>query len=548
MPTIAESASGASYSSGTARSPLVLAAAALGSTGYSQSVGDASIAVALPLGGLADFGVWDATGVDPAVSCLLASTAGAPNGRAFVAAAAPTSYTTALGVLWNGAVNFAVRASWNGSAQTALTGLQPEAVNLGNLLPADAADYRGRLAYTGQLHDAVVTRSQERALTGVWAGKMVNAPGATVGTYAMWPLDVSVAPCTVGDLVHGSVWVALPRAGASWTAGLHFFDASLNPVGTWSMTAYATHPGGYAWQQSTVDATVPAGAAFVAVVPHVVAAAAGDGEVAYADCHRITSGLPAVSLAPRPFQPARQQNVTVRANRVNLVSNPSFAVDTYGYWSSGGTSPSFTQDPTVGRALPGAAKLVATYAAGTAWPQIGTRADSYGSQRGLARLTPGGLYTASGWVLLGPGCPRVVLSAQFDANTYIVGGDTNSALADPANLYNGWVRVFNTFTVPLSSSGNTSLIFGVDSSVWDGSIPTITYWLDDVMVEAGSVLGDFFDASVASPDYMWQGAAYQSPSHYYRDNRSLQYRLSDVVGGCVPLGVPYQLLYAQPES
>lgn len=549
MPTTNDSASGASYSSGSAaaltRNPGVLSA-----SGASLSDGDATTAVSLPLGAMSDFGVWDPTGVDPAISCLLATGAGAPNARAYAAATAPAAYTTALGVLWNGAVNTALRATWNSSIATAITDGQIEVANVGNLLPVDAADYRGRLCYTKQLHDAVVSRSQDRPLTGAWCGKLVNSSSdpVTVTTYAMWPLDVAMAPCVPGDLVHGSVYVALPRAGAQWTAGLHFYDSSRNPIGTWSMTAYATHPGGYAYQQSTADATAPAGTAYVAVAPHIVAAAANDGEVAYADCHRVTSGIPALSVAPSPFTPARQQTVTVRSNRTNLAANPSLATGTYGYWATGGTSPSFTWDSTVGRALPGAAKLVATYSGGTTFPQIGTRDDAFASQRGLPRLAPGGVYTASAWIQLGAGCPPVVITAQIDGSIFISGTDTSAALSRPELQDSGWLRVYLTFTVPDTSSGNTSIITSTRQSTWTGTYPTVTYWQDDLLVERTPLLLDYFDGGEASPDYLWEGTANQSPSHYYRDFRALQYRLNGLVAQAVPLGVPYQILYAQPDS
>jgi hypothetical protein len=552
MPTINDSASGASYSQGSAAGTVLRTPQSISAAGSSQSGGDANPALIDPLGAMADFAIFDPTDVDPAVSCLLSVAAGVPNGRAYTAATAPATYTTALGTLWNGAANAAQRAVWSGSTTTAITGAQIEAVNNANLLPADAADYRARLCYTGQLHDAVISRSQDRALVGSWAGKLVNASSdpVTVSTYAMWPTDLSMVPAVAGQLYHGSVYVALPRTGAQWTAGLHFFDSNRNAIGTWSMTAYATHPGGYTWQQSTADAVAPTNTAYAAVCPHIVAAGVNDGEVAYADVHRVTAGIPSLSIGPSAFTPARQQNITVRANRVNLVANPSFASTTNGYWATGGTSPTFVWDGAVGRALPGAGKLTATWSSGSTVPQIGTRDDvfTYTAGRGLARLTPGKTYTSSLWVLLGAGCPPVVITAQIDSNTYISGSSTLTALANPANVNNGFIRLSVTYPVPLTSSGNVSVIAQIPSSEWVSGVGTVSFWVDDELTEEGTVLGDYFDASLPSPDYLWEGAAYASPSHYYRDYRALNYRLNGLVSQAVPAGVPYQLLYAQPTT
>lgn len=550
MPVNPITASGASFSAGTAAGPALLTPGALSAFGGAQSAGAARIALALPVGALSDFAIFDPTGVDGAVSCLLAVSAGATNARAFAAATAPMTYTTALGTLWNGAVNGAVRAVWSGLNVAPITDVQFEAVGNDNLLPPDAADYRSKLVYTGVLHDAVVTRSQDRALTGTWAGKLVNASTdpVTVTTYTSWPTTAAMCPVTVGDLVRGSVFVALPRNGAQWTAGILFFDATYTQIGTFASTAYSTHPGGYAWQQSTASATAPAGAVYAAVTPQIVAAAVNDGEIAYADCHRISTGLPAIGIKPTAFTPARQQNITVKANRVNYVSNPSFATGITGWYATGGASPTFVQDPSVGRALPGAAKLTATWSGGSIWPQIGTQGNLYGSGRGAALLKPGHTYTCSGWVLLGALCPPVTITAQIDTNLYISGNTTTQALADPANLDDGWVRVSVVVTIPPEHSGNLSVIFAVPQSEWVSGVGTISYWVDDVLVEEGALLQPYFDASLPSPDYLWQGAPYASPSHYYRDYRALQYRLSSLLAQSVPMGVPYQLLYAQPDT
>jgi hypothetical protein len=549
MPTINDSASGASYSHGAA-SVLTANPALLSAAGASESRGSAFIAGVLPPGGATDFGIWDPTGVDPAVSCMFAVTAGVPDGRAFIAASAPTSYTTALGTLWPGAVNAAVRATWPGATPTALTAAQFEALNNANLLSADAADYRTQLVYNRNttlvmgvtVYDADIERSSERALTGTWAGKLTN--DGALSPYSMLPSHLAMIPAAVGAQLTGSVYVALPRTGAQWSAVLWFYDSSFTVIGSGYVGAAVTHPGGYSWQQGAVTATAPSGTAWAAVVPQITPAAAGDGEVAYADCHRITCNNPAARLAPAAFQSARQQNITVHANRVNQVLNPSFAADTWGWYMLGGTTGStFTQDPAVGHALPGASRVHAVYAPGAPAPGTGTAGAPL---PGVAWLRPGGTYTMSVWVMprQGIGMPPVNLFAGMGSNIQVLG---NSTATTPI-VEDGWYRLWVTFTLPQASNGFVSVWLYMNQADWVAFAGTVDWWVDDAMIEQSATLNDYFDGSEASPDYVWEGTANRSRTHYYRDFRSLQYRLNGLVASSVPLGVPYQLLYAQPDS
>lgn len=550
MPTINDSASGASYSSGSAAAAVGYPGN-LSAYGASQSSGDANATTSLPNAALSDFGIWDNTGVDPAISCLLATTPGAPDSRAYAAAYAPVDYVTALGTLWHGAAFAALRATWNSTGQSAISAAQFEPNTAGtNLLGPDAADYRGKLVYQRArptvggtpVWDAIVSRSQDHPLTGKWSGKLVNDGAAA--WYSMDPLAPALVPASAGKSYTGSVWVALPRAGATWTAGLHFYDSSgIGLIGTWQYTAYATHPGGNAYQPSTATAVAPAGTAYVAVVPHIQAAAIGDGEIAYVDCHRVTCSSLSTVLTPSAYSPARRQNITVRANRVNYVLNPSFATDTYGWWiNGGGAGTALTQDPTVGHAAPGAGKVSCVYTPGSSNPQMGT------SSVGTALLTPGLTYTLSAHVLHDPTAFPLRIFAVIGGGgpdqQYILGNDTTQVLPDAA----GWYRLWVTVTVPVTTNGVTSLMVTMRSADWTAYAGNTNFWVDDALAEPSPLLGDYFDGSQPSPDYMWEATPNRSRSHYYRDFRSLQYRLSGLVSGAVPMGVPYQLSYAQPDS
>lgn len=546
MPTLADSASGASHSAGDAAGTTLLTPGALSARGASQSAGDAADSVALPVGGLSDFGIFDAGGVDPAISCLMALATGVPDSRAYVAATTPVTYTTALGTLWHGAASAAVRVTWNTTGATAITGAQQESVNLDNLLPVDAADYRSALVYRRHaifsgitIYDAAVERSRDKPLTGAWSGKLTNSGGLT--PYSMQPNTAGMAACAAGQMLIGSVQVALARPGAQWSAAVGFYDSSFNQIGAWhTAAAPSTHPGGYAYQQSTVFATAPGGSAWVAVVPQITPAAIGDGEVAYVDCHRITRTNLASVLAPAAFTPARQQQITVHANRINQIYNPSFDADAVGWYFQGGAAgTTLTSDSGAGRSRPGAGRMHAVYGAATLAPGMGNTIEP----PGMALLKPGRTYTASAYVLPQSGIPPVYLYATF-GTAVVVGGSTASVPRSD----NGFHRLSVTFTIPESVSGEVGLWIYLNQSDWDAHAANVDWWVDDVLVEEGTAAGDYFDGAESSPDYVWEGAPSRSRSHYYRDYRALQYRLSALVAQAVPLGVSYQLLYAQPDS
>lgn len=545
MSTVNDSASGSSQSSGSA-TLLLHVPGNLSAYGSSQSGGDAQVLTYLPVGGLVDIGIWGVGGADPAMTRFLAGADTSTNGRGFIAASPPSSYITALGQLWPTAVYAAVRGTWtNTNAGAALTDVQVEAANLWNLLPVDAADYRSKLVYQTASGDAAVARVSGSALSGSWCGQMTNT--GTNAWYTAGVTEQSVAVCAPGQVICGSVYLALPRAGATWTAGLSFYDSSYNLLGgTWEYTAYSTHPGSGAWQQSVAVYVAPSSAAYVAVVPHVEANAIGDGEIALMDCHRITSVSPALSMAPSTFSPARQQIITVHANRINQVLNPSFATNTTGWsFTGGGSGTAISQDSTEGVVAPGALKIVAPYTSSTTAPAV-VSVNAIGT-RGIALLKPGSTYTCSAYVQAAVGQPVIHLQAVVDGVAY-PGTTTVTALEDTSNIVGAFVRLAVTLTLPAGGSGALQLQLLVAQGDWVARAASVTFEVDDVLVEKSPLVHDYFDGAVPSPDYLWEGTPYLSRSHYYRDYRNLQFRLGALVQQSLPLERSYQLLYAQPAT
>lgn len=549
------SATGASASAGEADlaavSPGILTA-----SGASASAGRAAIATQLPVGSVCDLAIWPAALPDPAMS--LVEAVGTPDGtgRAYLSASAPTAYTTSIGQLWNAAAYVAATGTWQettpvNTATKAITDVQIEKGPPGNLLAPDAADYRDRMLYTqgsttvGSVTtwDALPTRVQGNAQSGTWCGQLANTGG--LSPYSMQPLPGAMVAVVVGASYRGAVSISLARANAAWYAQILWYDASYNLLSTTVGTAM-THPGSLAYQQGVARGTAPSSAAWAAVVPAITPAATGDGELAWVDCHRIWSLSPALTSAPKAFTPARSQTLTLRANRVNYAFNPSFTQDIVGWWGLGGTGSTVaTWDSTVGHQAPGALKIAATYGVGSAVPQCGSFAFNPGHTYAIAIGRTGGTYTLSTYVLPTAGSPTIRMYAVIGGGQglYVPGTTTATVVPDTQ----GWYRLSATVTIPQSMSGSMAVLLNVSAGDWAAYGQNLTWWVDDVLVEPSPLLGTYFDATLPSPDYVWESTPLRSRSHYYQNFRFLQYRLDALLADALPAGVAHQVLYAQPD-
>jgi hypothetical protein len=87
-----------------------------------------------------------------------------------------------------------------------------------------------------------------------------------------------------------------------------------------------------------------------------------------------------------------------------------------------------------------------------------------------------------------------------------------------------------------------SNIFGAAQST---ALETCEYLVDEILVSEGVTLYDFFDGDIPSPDYLWEGARYDSRSFYFQNARTAQERLERIIGGYVPFGTPIEIDYSQ---
>lgn len=541
----------------------------LTASGAALSSGSVTATTKLPSGGLTDFGLWAIGQPDSAMTRDMSHHSGADTSAAlgWLTASAPATYAPGGTALWNRAAYAGVGVKWTSLANAerhSFDNVQMEHVPSGNRLSWDATSWEGRRCYIGTagLTHSSVTASSDTALSGSRSGKITYS-GATAGTWGYWinpTAPLGMAPCTPGEVLNGSVSLNMQRA-AWWSAGLQFYDSALNQLGTWYSTTYQQHPGGGGWDTSYVySITAPASTAWAAVVPHIsinstpaaTDAIAPIGEIAYCDMHRIWGRPYSLSNTPTPYVAPRKLTITVRANRVNLVNNPGFDTDLFGWGAVGNGSAPFPNswDGTTGRSKPGALKYSLPANPSTYHPESFAGPGllfSWGSSNiGGFGWKTNTTYTSSLYVKLGVGCPAVrITTSGYTPTAGVL--NTDDALAHHPELIEGdWIRLWATFTTNSQDDGLLGFVAGMDATTLPDA--GAAYWIDDVLNEEGDQLLPYFDGGSPGSDYLWAGTAGRSSSHYYRGFRSSAYRLNDIVRTAAPHGTQFTLLYAQPPE
>lgn len=560
----------AGSATGFAPSPSIISerVESLTATGSAHASGTAAVLRKLPSGGVTDFGLWIAGQPDTAMSRDLTHSSGTDTSasRGWLTATAPTTYGPAGAPLWNKAVYAGIGIKWTGLAngeRHSFGSIQLEPFSNGNRLSWDATSWEGRRCYTGQasVTYSTVTTSSDKALSGTQSGKITytGAPAGTSG-YTINPTrPLGMTAVIPYEVIEASVSLNMQRA-AWWTGAVKFYDAAFNPLPT-QFGVYQQHPGGGAWDTCNVyTVNVPFNAAWAAVVPVIsinstptaTDSIAPAGEVAYCDLHRIWNHPTLVKGNPTPYTTPRKLTINIRANRVNLVNNPGFDADIWGWGAVGyGTVPSpVTWDSTTGHTKLGALKYTIPPSPGLYALGIITGAtlltDWSVTEVGGFGWKPSTTYTSSVYVKPGPGCPNLTLTPG--PYTPIAGvTDTSDAMENHPELIDGdWIRLWATFTTDSSDDGLVALQLQMNSS--DIPASGATFWADDAVSESGSQLLSYFDGGTAGADYLWAGTAGRSSSHYYRGFRSNSYRLNDIVRSALPHGTQFTLLYAQPPE
>lgn len=268
---------------------------------------------------------------------------------------------------------------------------------------------------------------------------------------------------------------------------------------------------------------------------------------------------------PTAFVPPRQIETIVKANRQNFVPNPSFDIDLTG-WSAVGSGV-LSQD---GSTSVGSIITIddLTEQSGQASMNVATTNNTGdGAQITIPNLIAGDTYIVSAYVQAGTSVTDIDM-AIANAATSVTHGNSGTGYGGPppygGGFYGGnpppssgpsiygagsygaalygigsasnplatgtWFRIFTTFQPTDSSAVLTFTCVATAAT---------QFWIDAVMVEAGQVLGFYFDGSFGENNYYWGGATGLSQSYFYDQFFVKGQAVTNVLAHHTPYGISY---------
>lgn len=382
---------------------------------------------------------------------------------------------------------------------------------------------------------------------GVITGPVQQPPGASTGDVgsggwyhlitAIGAGDMTVQTHPAGTLTDNRTYSIPVVGGLDYTLsvysrafdtvrsvqlGVEWFDKNGTSLGavTWG-TATANLTG--AWTRHTYTVAAPANALFMRASIRVASAAAGN---------RIALGGFQVeqNATARDYQGARSVRIKFTAERVNMLPNASAEVNTTGWTATNNT---LTRSTTQKRDGAASFQLVAT-AGGNMSIQSTTGT-------GGMPVLPSRFYTFSGYLFKAAGTIR---QFRVDVTWYTAAGAVIGAAVQGvpvAQVLGAWTRA----SVTASSPANAAFAAVTYTVLAAGAAET--QWIDSLLGEFGTVVGEFFDGTSYSNEgeYMWGATPGNSPSYYYSRRLIKNFRLNQRLPEFLPAGAAWALLYAE---
>ncbi|MEW1675572.1 hypothetical protein ACJ6WD_10975 [Streptomyces sp. VTCC 41912] len=532
--------------------PVVITGSAASSTS-----GTGAITTLRPAGGFADLGIANPSCPDPAMSWIAGSEAltavTSTWQRTSLTATSPIDYNRGeAGTLWNGATYASVGLRWDSlpaSSSVAFDRVQVAKAPSGNLLDRSAAFHDDHMCYESY-NGTIATRTQDRAMVGAYSAKstILYIPSGSTG----WSLDPhtdALAPLKAGGgriTARVSVSTDVPR---TWRVWVRCYDANFKLVydGLSSAPDNTSQPKGI-WSTAQISITAPNTALYACVTPFVYYGSGSPqiGWIFYADAHYIAYESASASYQVRDWAAPRKLGIKIKPKRVNLLNNPGFnsGVSRWGYFAPSGVTNTVSWDSAVGRTKAGSIRLQSP-AGGTPGAQVGiaTLGGINPNTKGGDLLHTGVPHTLTAWVNVPSGYPPVSAAAWDPlAASYQLGPNSDWIKANRPDLVDGdWVRVYYTWTPPATSTREIYAGVMAPKATYAASANGVAFWMDDVLLEEGTGMGQFFDGSDPSADYLWQGSNDSSKSFYFPGRARHARRLTEILQDNVPWGTTFNL-------
>lgn len=258
--------------------------------------------------------------------------------------------------------------------------------------------------------------------------------------------------------------------------------------------------------------------------------------------------------SPSAYDDPRRIHTTVKPDRLNYCTNPSFESSTAG-WQNVGSS-TVSQDATKN-----AGNIIIyddfQFTAGTKSMKVHVTGSGGGCQINIPNLIVGNTYIVSAYLQAGPGLLNLNMACEagsasaslaglpYGDSVYAYGtGEPFGGILPGVDLVqNVWYRPYFTFVAHASTE--TLVITSTPGS--DIVYPT-DFWVDAVLIELGQTLNFYFDGNFGT-NYFWEGTANLSRSYWYDQYGVKQAAVTNALGKHIPLGITFaQPIYKQPYT
>lgn len=330
-------------------------------------------------------------------------------------------------------------------------------------------------------------------------------------------------PVTGGQTHTISIYSRALDTVRSVRVGVQWFDVNGTSLGAVTENTAASNATA-SWTRHTYSIAAPANARFLRVQLRVLSAGGA------AERHAFAAFQVEQNATVRNYQSARSVRIKFDAERVNLVPNAGAEVNTTGWTPTNNTLTRSTAQFKEGAA---SFQMVATASAAMS---ITTTAGAGGMP-----VVPSRFYTASSYLFKATGTIRQL---RVDVTWYTAAGAIiGSAVQGTAvaQVLGTWTRAFVTALSPATAAFAALTLNVLTPGAGE------TQWVDAVLFELGTTVGDYFDGASYSNEgeYMWGLTPGGSPSYYYSRRLIKNFRLNQRLSEFLPASATWALLYAE---
>lgn len=337
-------------------------------------------------------------------------------------------------------------------------------------------------------------------------------------------------------------FTAYSRAGStgrSVSAQIYWYDINGKALTPSSAGAGSTNNNS-SWTRVTSSVSSPSNAAYA--VPHIKVTGTASNEIHYFDALQFEKSATATA-----FEDARKTKITLKASRINEITNPNFEGSTTGWAITNGTFVLTTTEagelvePIGSINVSGGAVEVYAAAAGTV--QVETSA--------YMPVFSNNDYTFSIYCsaeeIVGDSKVTTAYIKWYDSSNTLISTVTGT----PTIAGGTFVRPFVTSTAPaIAATAKVGLTWVATAAGTESTGNEVT--IDAALFEKSSFVNSYFDGSngVADlSDLFWEnGSTNNGRSHYYKNRFAIESRLIAQLPQWITYGSPFEIFLAQPGT